>query len=228
MQAVILAGGKGVRMRPLTDTLPKPLVPLWGRTLLDHVLERLPVGVTEIVVVVKYRGAQIRAHVGDVYRGVPVVYVEQGEPDGTGGALAAARGVLRERFLVVNADDLHERAALEELCTYPYALLAAESDTPERFGVLSVREDGILLTVEEKPAEPASNLVNTGAMVLDHRVFAYHAPLVGVELRLTDLVMQLAADVPVRVVRQRKWCSVGTLEELEQVNGEVCGLVEQE
>ena len=216
MQAVILAGGKGTRMRPLTDMMPKPLVPFRGRPLIEHVFERLPAEVDEVVVVVKYRGEQLRAHVGDVFAGKRVRYVEQGLPDGTGGALCAAREILDERFLVLNADDLHERAALTRLLAHRYGLLAATSETPERYGVLVLREDGTLVGIDEKPDVPASNLVNTGAMMLDRAVFSCEAPIVTGELRLTDLVVALAAEHPVWVEVEEGWQSVGSPEDITQ------------
>ena len=88
MQCVILAAGEGVRMRPLTNDRPKPLVPIAGRPLLAHILDALPSEVDELVLVVKYRQQQIRDFVGTSYNGTPVTYVEQGDQYGTGGAVS--------------------------------------------------------------------------------------------------------------------------------------------
>ncbi len=213
MQCVILAAGMGVRMRPLTLDRPKPLVEVGGRPLVEHVLDALPDSITSLVFVVHYRGEQIREHFGGSYRGRSVIYVDQVTANGTGGALRAARPVLGERFMVVLADDLHGAPALQELTRYPLAILGAISPTPERYGVLTV-EDGILVGIEEKPQRPRSNLVNTGAMVLDQRIFAYETPTTNGEVFLTDLVTGLAHDAHVHVVAQPRWCPIGYPEDL--------------
>lgn len=201
-------------MRPLTLLRPKPLVEIAGRPIIDHICEALPEEVSEIVVVVKYLGNMVREHLGSSFRGRPIVYVEQGLPDGTGGALFSAREHLRERFLVMPTDDLHGHNALKELIRAPLGLLAALSDTPERFGVLVRHTDGTLLRIHEKPEHPPSKLVNTSVMVLDRRVFNYTAPLHEGELYLTDLVTQLAGDVPIEIVEQPHWCPLGRPEDI--------------
>lgn len=209
MQCVILAAGKGTRMRPLTDTLPKPLVPVCGVPLLEHILRALPDEVDEVVLVVKYRKEAIRAYCKEVCAGRRIVYVEQGEPDGTGGALIAARGVLRERFMVLLADDLHGREGLGALAHETCALLAAQVEDPRPFGVIVRTDAGMLAQIIEKPEHPVSHLVNTGAMLLDARIFEHTAPAIGGEVRLTDMLTLLAHRVPVRVVTQSAWCPVG-------------------
>ena len=109
MQCVILAGGLATRMRPLTDELPKALLPVAGRPFVDHQLEWLARhGVTDVVLSIGYRGEMLRAHVGDGARhGLRVAYVDEGaDLRGTAGALrlAHARGVLEEAFLVTYGD----------------------------------------------------------------------------------------------------------------------------
>ncbi len=201
-------------MRPLTNDCPKPLVSIAGRPLLVHILESLPPEVDSLVVVVKYLGDQIRACLGTTFRDVPITYIEQDAPDGTGGAVWATRAVLADRFMVLPADDLHGREALCELVRHERAILVARSETPERFGVLTLHHDGTLAGIEEKPEHPATNLVNTSVMVLDRNVLAYDAPLHGEELYLTDLVTQLAVDFPIAVVTQDAWCPVGCPEDI--------------
>lgn len=108
MKAMILAAGRGERMRPLTDSIPKPLVSLLGRPLIEYrVLDLARAGVTEMVVNLGYRGAQIREFLGDGSRyGVHVEYSEEGEPPlETGGGIFRALPLLGDAaFIVVNAD----------------------------------------------------------------------------------------------------------------------------
>lgn len=82
MQAIVVAAGRGTRMGPLTETRPKPLVPVAGATLLEHVLDAAAGVVDEYVIVVGYRGDQIRERIGASYAGTPVVYAEQDTQEG--------------------------------------------------------------------------------------------------------------------------------------------------
>jgi NDP-sugar pyrophosphorylase family protein len=87
MQCVILAAGKGTRLRPLTDTIPKPLVKVAGRPLLDHIVEALPSSVNELIIVTGYLEEQIHTHCGKSFHGRKVTYVHQEEQKGTAHAL---------------------------------------------------------------------------------------------------------------------------------------------
>ena len=104
MYGVVLAAGRGTRMRPLTDRRPKPLLPVGDRPLLERVFDTAADVVDEFVVVTGYRGEAIRETVGDSYRGHPVHYVEQAEALGTAHAVAQAEPVVDDDFLVLNGD----------------------------------------------------------------------------------------------------------------------------
>ena len=108
MQAVILAGGEGTRLRPLTSRVAKPVVTLVDRPFIAYMLEWLRRhGVTDVVLSCGFRADGVRAELGDGARyGIPLHYVEESEPLGTGGALRLARDLLDERFLVCNGDIL--------------------------------------------------------------------------------------------------------------------------
>lgn len=213
-QAVILAAGQGTRLRPLTLTRPKPLVHVAGRPLLEYTFAVLPDTITDVVIVVGYLGDQIREYVGHSYYGKRVTYADQGPIQSTGGALVSALNQLQDRFLVMNADDLHGQDAIGRMFNRELALLATISETPEKFGALEVHDDGTLRAIEEKPERSKTNLVNTGVMLLDQRIFSYDVPRVGDELRLTDMVVALAQDVPVYVETQDRFCAVGYPEDI--------------
>lgn len=111
MKAMILAAGKGERMRPLTDTIPKPLLRVKNKTLIEHAIDRVKsADITDLVINVSYRGEQIEQHLGDgSSRGVHIVYSrEPGEPLETGGGIAKALPLLARggeaAFLLVNSD----------------------------------------------------------------------------------------------------------------------------
>ena len=211
MQAVILAAGEGTRMRPLTLERPKPLIEVSGRPILEHILDALPPEVEEVIIVVGYKGDMIRKHLGDAYNGRAIRYVHQWMPAGTAHALSVARPFITGKFLFLNGDDIHGPEALAEAIKHQYAIVAAPHEDPSKFGVIELNEDGTLKRLVEKPKEPATNLVSTGALVLDEKVFGYPAPKHEVtgEYFLTEPFASLSADYPVRVIEQPLWIPVG-------------------
>ncbi|MBU6323312.1 MAG: NTP transferase domain-containing protein [Patescibacteria group bacterium] len=216
MQAVILAAGEGKRMRPLTLTRPKPMVEVAGKPLLAHIIDALPPEIDEVILVIGYKREAIREYFGNEYGGRRITYVEQTEPLGTGHALHLARPHIRGRFLFMFADDLHGPEDLAEALRHPLAILATRHEDPKRFGVIEVSEDGRLIGIEEKPAEPRSNLVSTGAMVLDERIFGYELERhENGEYYLTSPLARLAEEHPVMVVEQGFWVPLAYPEDVE-------------
>jgi bifunctional UDP-N-acetylglucosamine pyrophosphorylase/glucosamine-1-phosphate N-acetyltransferase len=224
MQCVILAAGKGTRMRPLTEHTPKPLIQVCGKPLLQHIVEALPEEIDEIILVVGYLEAQIRAYCGSEFCGRKVRYVTQeNQAGGTGDALKKAAPLLTGRFLFMYADDIHGAAALKSVVAYPYAMLAAHSEHPEQFGVLKLNSDGTLAGIEEKPAVPPSNLINIGGMVLDTSIFSYEVPISTLnELLATDMVTAFAQDHQVAVIEQTLWIPVGKPEDIAVAEAKLC------
>ncbi|MES2931556.1 MAG: sugar phosphate nucleotidyltransferase [Patescibacteria group bacterium] len=217
MQAVILVAGEGKRMQPLTFERPKPLIEVAGKPLLEHIIDALPEEITDLILVIGYKGDMIKDHFGSEYRGRSVQYIEQGEPLGTGHALSLAKPLLSGRFLLMFGDDIHGAEALKELIEKPSGILVAESPTPERFGVVYVNPDGTMQKIVEKPARPESNLVYAGPMVLDERIFDFPAPRnENGEYYLTDSFTQYAAVHPAYVVRQPLWISIGYPEDIKK------------
>ncbi len=216
MQCVILAAGKGTRMRPLTETVPKPLIKVCGKPLLQHIVEALPKEIDEIILVVSYLEEQIRAFCGEEFCGRKVRYVTQANPSGgTGDALFCTKPLLKGRFLFMYADDIHGTKALEAVISHPYAMLAAHSHEPQHFGVIELNENGTLKSIQEKPEVPPSNLINIGGMVLDTSIFSYPAkPSVGGEVLVTDMVTAFAKYHPVQVLEQFVWIPVGKPEDI--------------
>lgn len=225
MQCVIICAGKGTRMRPLTDTTAKPLIPVCGKPVFDHIVEALPSEIDELVLVVGYKQEQIRAHCGSEFHGRTVTYVEQENyAGGTGDALLCAKDVLKGKFLFMYADDIHGKDALARVVQKDHAMLAMESDTPERYGVVVQNEDGTLKEILEKPSRPPSNLVNIGGFVVDDSIFSYVVPVsieLG-ELLVTDLLTAYAQDNPVEIVTQDVWIPLGYPEQIEAAEAILC------
>jgi len=218
MQCVILAAGRGTRLRPLTNSIPKPLVKVCGQPLIDHIVSALPPVITELIIVTHYLEDLIKAHCGAVFCGRPVTYVHQDSPSGSGAALLCAAPHITEKFLFMYADDIHGAAALKRVCEEEHAILAMTTDTPELFGMLDLHPDGTLRSIAEKPApeEAPSNLANISGWVVTPTILHYEAtPSVRGEIESTDLMTAYAADYPVQVIKQDLWLPVGNHEQLQ-------------
>jgi bifunctional UDP-N-acetylglucosamine pyrophosphorylase/glucosamine-1-phosphate N-acetyltransferase len=217
MQCIILAAGKGTRLRPLTDNCPKPLVKVAGKALLDHIVEALPSAVDEIIMVVGYLGDMLKEYCGEEFHGRKVTYVEQVEQNGTARALWLCKPLLHGRFLFMFADDIHGKNDIARITSYTRGMLTMTSDTPERFGVIVRNPDGTLAEMIEKPKHPPSNLVSTGVMVLDDHIFEFEpeVPLDG-EYYLTEVIERYAKQYPIAVVEEDLWIPVGYPEDIQK------------
>src|SRR5437899_6685824 len=134
MDAVILAAGLGTRLRPHTLTVPKPLLPVRGRPILDWTLGALPREVDRVVVVVHYLAAQVEEYLRKQKHFASWVTVFQNPPRGTGDALRLCQKHLQsDRFLVLNGDDLYGARDLAALAECPAGLLVQSVDEPRRF-----------------------------------------------------------------------------------------------
>ncbi len=208
MQAVILAAGKGLRLRPFTEKHPKPLIPVANKPLLKYTLETLPDSITEIIIIIGYLGEQIKDCLGDNWNGKPIKYIVQENLVGTGDALLQAKNVVEQNFLVVNGDDLYSKDDLTALLNHPYSILAWESTVAYEFG-LKVSEDMQLMGFD-----PNSTLINCGAYHLTKDFFK--DPLAEITVRdkteysLPHTLVNIAQHDTVMVVPATHWFPIGT------------------
>ncbi len=219
MQCVILAAGKGTRLKPLTNTTPKPLVEAGGKPLLDHIGASLPGSVDELIIVVGYLGDKIQDYCGTKFHGRPVTYVHQAEQNGTATALWLCRDLIKNRFLFMFADDLHGKDDLARAISYNRSLLVATIKATEKFGIVVRKPDGTLDQIVEKPKHAPSNCASTGAMVLDKDIFKYQLgdPVKG-EYYLTEVIERYSKDYPIAVVEQNTWIPIASLEDLKRAD----------
>lgn len=224
MQCVIICAGKGTRMRPLTETTPKPLIPVCGKPILEHIIDALPAEIDELILVVGYLKEQIMDLCGESYKGRKVSYVVQDNfAGGTGDALLKAKELITGKFLFMYADDIHGKTALAEVVTKEHGMLGQRSATPERFGVLEQNEDGTLAQIVEKPEHPTSDLVNIGGFVLDPSIFSYTVPVSqSGELYVTDMLNDYAKEHKVEVVEQTLWLPIGYPEQIAEAEAVLC------
>ncbi len=174
MYGVVLAAGRGTRMRPLTDRRPKPLLPVADRSLLERVFDTAVDVIDEFVVVTGYRGEAIREAIGESYRDHPVSYVEQAEALGTAHAVAQVEPIVDDDFLVLNGDVVVDASLPRALAdTDGTAVAATEVPDPRAYGVLSTADDGSLAGIVEKPDDPPTNLANVGCYAFEPAVFEY-------------------------------------------------------
>jgi NDP-sugar pyrophosphorylase family protein len=204
MQAVILAAGKGVRMGKLTELLPKPLIPVCGKPALEHTLQSLPASITEVVLVIGYLGDQIRSHIGDVYSGKKIVYVEQGDLNGTGGAVYAAQHVLHGSFIVIHGDDLYLPVDLEKLASSKdWAVLVTEVAELGSAGKAVIDNNRVLNILEKESHTGGPGYANAGGYRLDERYFAL-PPVVrpeSTEIGLPQTLIQAATEIAIEPIK---------------------------
>jgi len=220
MKAIILAAGEGIRMRPLTLETPKPLLKVGGKPLLEHIVSRLPDAVDELILVVGYRGGQIKDYCGDNFLGKKTQYVRQEKQLGTYHAVKLCEPLIEknERFFVLCADDVHGKKGMENCLNFRYALLTAEVEDPRRFGVVRLNSDNSIVEIKEKPKNPFSNIVSTGFLLLDSEIFKYKADVqINGEYYLTDVLFKAMKDGhKIFAVKSSMWLPIGYPEDIKK------------
>jgi mannose-1-phosphate guanylyltransferase/phosphomannomutase len=239
MKAVIMAGGEGTRLRPLTSNAPKPMMPIANAPMMEHIVTLLHRhGYDDIVVTVAFMANHIRNHFGDGSEmGVRMVYATEETPLGTAGSVLNARDELDERFLVISGDvvtdiDLgaiarfhDERGALATIGLTPV-------ENPLEFGIVITREDGSIERFLEKPTwgQVFSDTINTGIFVLEPEIFDYIEAGRSVDFSSEVFPRLLDDERPLYgAVVPGYWEDVGTLEAYVRAHKDVLdGRVELE
>ncbi|AZH26333.1 UTP--glucose-1-phosphate uridylyltransferase AglF [Haloplanus aerogenes] len=179
MKAVILAAGKGTRLRPLTEDKPKVLVDVDDKPLIEYAFDALiDIGVDEFVVVVGYKKEQLMERYDDAYRDVPITYAHQREQLGLAHALLTAEPYIDDDFMLMlgdnvfdaNLGDVVNRQA-EERADAAFLVEEVPWDEASRYGVCDTNEYGEITRVVEKPDDPPSNLVMTGFYTFTPAIF---------------------------------------------------------
>ncbi len=176
--AVIMAGGRGERLIPITDTVPKPIVPIGSGSAIECGARMLfEAGIKECAVTVRYRAEEIKKACGSNLCGVDMKYFEETLDMGTAGGVRAAAEIFGcgDELIVVSGDAvcdflLLRAVALHRLNRAEATLILARSSEPERYGVVVTDDDGRITDFREKPDDaPPGSLVNTGIYVLSRR-----------------------------------------------------------
>ncbi len=222
MKAVIMAGGEGTRLRPLTSNNPKPMLPLANKPMMEHIIELLKRhGFDDIVVTVAFMANHIRTYFGDGSEfGVRMVYATEEQPLGTAGSVRNAMDELDERFLVITGDvltdiDLSEIVKFHESRDALATIGLVAVENPLEFGIVITREDGTVERFLEKPTwgQVFSDTINTGIFMLEPEIFDFIAPDGPVDFSSEVFPALLEAGLPLfGHVAEGYWEDVGTLE----------------
>ena len=206
MKGLILSGGKGTRLRPITHTGPKQLVPVANKPVIQYAVEDLAeAGVTEIGIVLGEKGAdEIQEFLGDGDQfGVDITYIFQGEPLGLSHAAGCAQDFIGDDdFIMYLGDNILKQGVTELIKSFQAGEFDAgialqKVDHPERFGVAELGAEGNVKQLVEKPDEPPSNLALIGVYVFSPEVFEVIEELEPSwrgELEITDAIQQLLED----------------------------------
>ncbi len=225
MHAVILAGGKGTRLRPYTTCVPKPLVPIGDRyAILEILLLQLRHhGVSSVTLAIGHMGALIRAFVGDGARfGLDVRYVEEETPLGTVGPLVPILDQLPEHFLMMNGDILTDLNFADLLCSHargnaPVTVATFQRQVSSEFGVLDVR-DGNIVGFREKPVFDFD--VSMGVYAFSRETLrGYEA---GQALGVDNLILDLlrAGTPPASFAFGGYWLDIGRPDDYDRANAQ--------
>jgi mannose-1-phosphate guanylyltransferase/phosphomannomutase len=228
MRAVVMAGGEGTRLRPLTSNQPKPMVPIVGKPCMEHILELLRKhGVEEVVVTVAFLPQAIRSYFGDGSAlGLDIQYSVEEVPLGTAGSVRLASGRLSDTTLIISGDalcdiDLTQLMAFHKEKGADVTIGLKSVDNPLEFGIVVTDEDSRIERFLEKPSwgQVFSDTINTGIYVLEPEVLA-HVPTQGpfdFSKELFPLLLEMGRPMYGHVC-DGYWQDIGNLDQFRQAN----------
>lgn len=229
MKAVIPVAGVGTRLRPLTHTQPKPLIPVGGKPILAFIIERLmKAGINEFVFIIGYLGESIHDFVRERYPEIISYFVQQNERRGIGHAIWLARDVIRDEPVFIVLGDTVFEAEIEPVVQSDESYLAIKMvDDPREFGVAEVAENGSIIRVIEKPKIPKSNLAlvgiykinNTAKLIQTLEENIKNKYMTLGEIQLTDAIGKMIKDgEQFRSFKVENWYDCGKKDSLLQTN----------
>ena len=228
MQAVILAGGKGTRLHPLTSKIPKPMVKVFDKPVLEHTIELLRHhGIRDMVITVSYKAEHIMDYFGNGSKwGVNIQYFLEDVPLGTAGGLRHIQPLIKDTFVVISGDavtdfDLTSALEFHRKRSSIATLLTYNVDDPSQFGIVHSSDDGKIIRFQEKPkrSEAFTDTVNTGIYILEPEVISYVPYGSAFDFSKGMFPMLLQNDEPFYSYRtEGYWCDVGNLAQYRNVH----------
>lgn len=229
MKALILSGGKGTRLRPLTSNLPKQLLPVANKPVIFYIIECLiKAGLSDIGIVINKGDVRIKSALVPNKWCIDFTFIEQESPKGLADAVKAAKPYIQDdEFLVWLGDTLIEEPIEHLIHAYKQnechgAVLLGQTTQPEKCGIAEIKDNRILRVIE-KPDDPPSNLALAGLYIFDSNIFQAIEnipPSQRGELELTDAIQYMIEwDVPVMpFITKAWWKDVGSIDDLHEAN----------
>lgn len=199
-QTIIFCAGNSTRTYPLTITKPKPLLKIANKTILEYNIESIKDITEEIILVVGYKADLIKNFVKNNIlqknKKLKIKIIEQKEINGTGGALLSSKEYLKNRFIIMNGDDLYSKEDILKCIKNKYCLLTKEVEDIRNYGEIIIdKNKKIILSIKEKPNEEREGYANTGLYLLDKKIFNYKIEKsLRNEYEITDFISNLLKD----------------------------------
>lgn len=216
MKAVILAAGKGIKIRSKGGEIPACMVKMGGTSLIDHNFSQLPSKIKEVIMVVGHLKSKIKDHVGKNFYGRPVRFIEQKERMGTAHALSVCKDILAgEKFMVFMGDNLYLKFDMERCLKHDRAVLVKRLEASESFGIVEER-GGFMADAQERPRSREGSYIDCGLYVLDKAVFEF--PMVQSsdgDFRLLQQISKMSERYKVKVERASLWMPTGMLQDIK-------------
>lgn len=230
MKAIIPVAGAGTRLRPLTYTQPKPLIPVAGKPIISFIIDQLlEVGVQEFVFIIGYLGEKIKLYVEEQYPNLEKEFVSQKQRDGSGHAIWTARKALKgvEEAIIIFGDSILDVDLKEFMATETSCLAIQKVEDPREFGVVEFDGEGKVIRLVEKPLIPKSNMAMVGLYkvkelplllkALNHNI--KNNIRTGGEFPLTDGLMRLLEKgVVINTIGVNNWYDCGKISILLETN----------
>ena len=225
MQAIILAGGKGTRLIPITEDFPKPLIKIDNITLLERILQSLPAEIKEILIVIDYKGELIREAFGNVYNDKNIMYILQEPMRGTYGALVSAKNyITSEKFLVMGADDIQDKDALEAMLRHTLSFGVHMQKLPKKNYLIVDIHSGIVRGMRRPTDIEFENLqpMATGIYVFTNDIWNYPpVEVIEGEYGIPQTIRPMLLDYDFKAIEMPHWISINSHQELASAEREL-------
>ena len=218
---VIMAGGKGTRLKPFTNVLPKPLIPIGDCTITEHIMNRfMEYGCDQFTLVVNYKKNVIKAYFSDIESPCQIQFAQEDVPLGTGGGLKLLENKISGTFFLTNCDIL-VNADYSDLLNHHRSsgaiatLVCVEKELEVPYGVVN-EENGLVVSMTEKPSYHF--LTNSGVYVMESTIFRYIPD--HTFIHITDVLqacMDAGEKVGVYTISAEQWADMGQLDEMEKM-----------
>ncbi len=220
MKCIILAGGKGTRLLPLTEHTPKPLIHIGDEPIIHKIFTALPDEITEVVIVVEHLKEEIKKYLGTKYDGRTITYVDQIKMRGTFGALLSVQNILSpgERFLVLNGDDIYNKKELNMHIAQKRAFGVQKMHMP-KYHSIKIDNDGNIDGFSRQTDEEKINgaLIASGSYVIDTDIFNIPPVILSDgEYGLPQTILSQKNMHPIKAVIMHQWLPINSFEDKER------------